>query len=103
MHSLHPSIKSEDATTRHPEEGASDRRGSTAETVREQKVSQERSNHEFSQLVMQQLAPEVRELWIPMADNFDRDGPEAARVYLDAERERLEENVRSHLQRFKES
>ena len=37
-----------------------------------------------------------------MADYFERDGPEAVRTYLDAERDRLEGNVRGLLERLKE-
>ena len=56
----------------------------------------------FSEAVAQQLAPDTRELWAPMADSFDREGPEAVKTYLDAERERLESNVRSLLEQYKE-
>ncbi len=60
------------------------------------------SNRSFSEAVTQQLAPETRELWAPMADYFDREGPEAVKTYLDAERKRLEGNVRSLLEQFNE-
>jgi len=62
----------------------------------------EKATHSFSQRVTQQLAPDTRELWTPMADYFDKEGPEAVKTYLDAERDRLEGNVRSLLERFKE-
>ena len=65
-------------------------------------MPEEQSNHSFSQKVTQQLTPDTRELWTPMADHFDREGPEAVKTYLDAERDRLEGNVRSLLERFKE-
>ncbi len=65
-------------------------------------MPEEQSNHSFSQKVTQQLTPDTRELWTPMADYFDREGPEAVKTYLDAERDRLEGNVRSLLERFKE-
>ena len=55
----------------------------------------------FSQIVTQQLTPDTRELWTPMADYFDREGPEAVRTYLDAEKDRLEGNVRSLLEQLK--
>lgn len=65
-------------------------------------MPEEKSNRSFSETVAQQLTPETRELWAPMADYFEREGPEAATTYLDAERERLEGNVRSLLEQFKE-
>ena len=65
-------------------------------------MSEEQSDHSFSQSVTQQLAPATRELWAPMADYFDREGPEAVKTYLDAQRDRLESNVRSQLEQFKE-
>ena len=37
-----------------------------------------------------------------MADYFDRDGPEAVKTYLDAEKARLEGNVRRMLERLRE-
>ena len=61
------------------------------------------SNHSFSQKVTQQLTPDTRELWTPMADYFDREGPEAVKTYLDAEKDRLEGNVTSLLEQFKGS
>lgn len=65
-------------------------------------MPEEKSNRSLSEMVAQQLGPETRELWAPMADYFDREGPEAVKTYLDAERERLESNVRSLLEEFKE-
>ena len=66
-------------------------------------MAEDKSDHSFSEMVTQQLSPDTRELWAPMADYFDRDGPEAARTYLDAERDRLEGNVRALLEEFKGS
>ena len=66
-------------------------------------MADEKPNHSFSEMVTQQLTPDTRELWAPMADNFDREGPEAVKTYLDAERDRLEGTVRSRLERFKGS
>ena len=51
----------------------------------------------FTELVEKQLDSETRELWIPIAQEFDRDGPEAAKVYLDIEGQRLQERVRNLL------
>lgn len=65
-------------------------------------MAEEKSNRSFSEMVTQRLSPETRELWAPMADYFNREGPEAVKTYLDAERERLESNVRSLLDEFKE-
>ncbi len=65
-------------------------------------MPEESSSLSFSELVAQRLTPETRELWAPMADHFEREGPESVKTYLDAERERLESNVRSQLEQFKE-
>ena len=65
-------------------------------------MAEEKSNRSFSEMVTQRLSPETRELWAPMTDYFNREGPEAVKTYLDAERERLESNVRSLLDEFKE-
>ena len=66
-------------------------------------MPESQSGHSFSQKVTQQLTPDTRELWTPMADQFDREGPEAVKTYLDAARDQLEDNVRSLLEQFKES
>lgn len=68
---------------------------------KERIVTEETSNRSFSEVVAQQLSPETRELWAPMADYFNREGPEAVKTYLDAERERLESHVRNLLDEFK--
>jgi hypothetical protein len=67
-----------------------------------QKMPEQQPSDSFSQKVTQQLEPDTRELWTPMADNFDREGPEAVKTYLDAERDRLEGQVRNLLKQFKE-
>ena len=59
-------------------------------------------NRSFSEIVAQQLDPDSGELWSPIAAQFEREGPEAVRTYLDAERERLENNVTDLLDQFKE-
>jgi hypothetical protein len=59
----------------------------------------------FSELVGRQLSSEeARTLWTPMAQELDRvdGGPDAAKEYLDAERQRLEERVENLLARVKE-
>ena len=66
-------------------------------------MTEKESNLSFSDMVTQQLAPDIRELWEPMADNFKREGPEAVKTYLDAEKYRLESRVRSLLEQFKGS
>ena len=66
-------------------------------------MADEKSTHAFNEMVTQVLTPDTRELWAPMADNFDREGPEAAKTYLEAERDRLESIVRSLLEQFKGS
>ena len=57
--------------------------------------------HSFSEMVTQELTPETRELWTSMADYFIREGPEAVKIYLDAEKDRLEGNVKSLLKEFR--
>ena len=57
----------------------------------------------FTDLVERNLSAEdetVKSLWRPIADEFDRDGPEIAKAYLDAERQRLEEKVQKLLDEF---
>ncbi len=56
--------------------------------------------YSFSELVAQRLSPEARELWIPLADEFDRNGPEAAAIYLETEKQQLEDRVRDLLDQF---
>ena len=64
-------------------------------------MADEKPNHSFSEMVTQQLTPDTRELWAPMAVYFDREGPEAVKTYLDAVRDQLEGSVRSLLEQFK--
>ena len=50
----------------------------------------------FSELVARHLVDvgeEVRSLWIPIAQEFDRGGPDAAKRQLDAQQQSLEERV----------
>ena len=51
----------------------------------------------FTELVEKHLDAESRELWIPIAEEFNRDGPEAAKMYLDTEGQRLQDRVRNLL------
>lgn len=74
----------------------------TSMAMTEDRMPEEKSNRSFSETVARQLAPETRELWAPMVDYFNREGPEAVKTYLDAERERLESNVRNLLEEFRE-
>ena len=64
-------------------------------------MPEEEPIYSFSEMVTQHLPPEDRELWAPIADYFDREGPEAVKTYLDAERDRLENTVRNLLKQFK--
>ena len=60
---------------------------------------------EFTEIVGQRLPPDeeaVKELWRPIAHEFDRDGPEAAVIYLNAQREQLEQHTRRLLNEFEE-
>ena len=56
----------------------------------------------FSELVAERLMSEeqARQLWIPIAEEFDRSGPDIAKEYLDAEHQRLEERVQNLLKQF---
>ena len=58
----------------------------------------------FSELVEKQLGSDEnsRELWRPIADEFSRDGPDAAKKYLEAEARRLMERVEKFLGRVEE-
>ena len=64
-------------------------------------MADEKTNLSFSDMVTQQLTPDTRELWAPMAEEFNREGPEAVKTYLDAARDQLEDNVRDLLEQFK--
>lgn len=58
---------------------------------------------QFTELVRRQLLSDeevVRSLWLPAAESFDRDGPEAVNKVLEAEQQRLEERVRTLLSEF---
>lgn len=59
---------------------------------------------QFSELVREKLASEeqARDLWIPIAEEFNRHGSEAAKEYLDAEQQRLKERVQNQLNQFDE-
>ncbi len=65
-------------------------------------MTEDNPNRSFSEAVAQQLGLEHRELWMPMADAFVREGPEAVQLYLDAEKVRLESHVRDLLDQFEE-
>ena len=56
----------------------------------------------FSELVGKRLMSEeqARLLWIPIADELDRSGPDVASELLDAGRQRLEERVQNLLNQF---
>jgi len=58
----------------------------------------------FSELVSRRISSEEgQSLWIPVAQEIDRvdGGPDAAKKYLDAERQRLEERVENLLSQAK--
>lgn len=59
---------------------------------------------QFSELVGRRLSSEESQsLWIPVAQEIDRvgGGPDAAKGYLDAERQRLKERVENLLAQAK--
>ncbi len=57
---------------------------------------------QFSELVGKRLMSEeqARQLWIPIAEEFDRSGPYIAKEYLEAELQLLEERVQDLLNQF---
>ncbi len=60
----------------------------------------ETQDTQFSELVARRLSSEESQsLWIPIAQELNRvgGGPDAAKEYLDAERQRLEERVKNLL------
>ena len=58
----------------------------------------------FSDEVGKRISTEeaTRDLWKPIAEEFDRDGPDAAREFLVSEKQRLEESVQRLLREFGE-
>ena len=44
----------------------------------------------------------ARTLWVPLAQQFDRDGPDAAKEYLKAQRQQLAGHVKELLRRVEE-
>ena len=57
----------------------------------------------FSESVSRRLVSEnedVRSLWTPIAQEFDRGGPDTAKSWLDAERQGLEERLENLLDQF---
>ncbi len=59
---------------------------------------------QFSEFVEKQLGADEnsRELWRPIADEFNRGGPDAAKGYLEAEAQRLLERVEKSFGQFEE-
>ena len=58
-------------------------------------MAKETSSPSFNNMVERYLDGEPRELWIPVADEFERNGPDGAKVYLDIEGQRLEERIKN--------
>lgn len=57
--------------------------------------------YRFSEAVRAKLSDDAaRELWEPVAQEFNRAGPDAAREYLNAEMQRLREQVQKRLGEF---
>ena len=59
---------------------------------------------QFSELVEKRLDADEnsRELWSPIADEFNRGGPDAAKEYLEAEGQRLLEHIEKLLGQVEE-
>ena len=54
----------------------------------------------FSELVTQAFSAEqeeVKTLWVPLAQQFDREGPDTAKEYLTARRQQLVDQVKKLL------
>ena len=49
----------------------------------------------FNKHVEKKLEGQSRELWMPVSQEFDRNGPDAAKIYLDIEGQRLGDRVRN--------
>lgn len=47
--------------------------------------------------LLSSVGNDARELWVPVAQEFDRAGPDAAKEYLEAQRQQLEERVENLL------
>lgn len=45
---------------------------------------------------------EAKTLWVPLKQQFDEEGPEAAREYLEAQRQQLADHVKKQLDHIKE-
>lgn len=60
----------------------------------------------FTDLVAQQIEPDdeaVRRMWIRVAQEFDRGGPDPAMQLLSGDQQRLVENAESLLRQFEET
>jgi hypothetical protein len=58
-------------------------------------------NSQFSEIVRRNLASEAestRDLWIPLAEEFIRGGPDAVAAFLDVEIQRLERRTTNLLE-----
>ena len=59
----------------------------------------------FSELVSSEFSADeegARVLWVPLGQQFNGDGPDAVRAYLDAEREKLVRHVKKLLGQVEE-
>ena len=63
-------------------------------------MKEESRTPSFIELVEGHLEGEARELWIPMAEEFVRFGPDRAKVYLDNERHGLEDRISNLISEF---
>ena len=63
----------------------------------------ETTNSQFSESVTQQLVSDetARQLWIPVAQEFQRAGPESAKEYLVGEQQRLEARIKRLIEALK--
>ena len=62
-------------------------------------------NIKFIALVGKRLesaGEEVRSLWLPIAEEFNRGGPDDAKTYLEAQQQSLQERIETLLSQFDE-
>ena len=62
---------------------------------KEDKLTKKTQPSSFNERVEKNLEVQARELWMPVSQEVDRSGPDAAKVYLDIEGQRLQDRVRN--------
>ena len=65
-------------------------------------MEQEDLKQDFVQKVEQELTPNGRELWGPIAREFITDGPDSVKTYLELQKEYYVNNINNLLEDFGE-